>query len=135
MKYIDTNVFIRYLTNDVPKKSARCKKLFKQAEQGLINLYTSESTVAEVIFVLSSKKLYNFTRDKIYVLFIPLLSIPAIKIQDKPVMLLALDLYRKYNFDFADAVAVAYMAEHQISKILSYDTDFDQVVSIKRVEP
>jgi len=31
MKFLDTNIFIRYLTNDIPVKADECEKIFKKA--------------------------------------------------------------------------------------------------------
>ena len=34
MNLLDTNIIIRYLTNDDPEKAERCDKLFKKALHG-----------------------------------------------------------------------------------------------------
>ncbi len=57
MVFIDTNIFIRFLTKDDPVKAAACYRLFEQAQRQEIELVTSEAVIAEVVFVLSSKRL------------------------------------------------------------------------------
>ncbi len=34
MRFVDTNIFIRYLTNDDPRKAQACFDLFQRAKQG-----------------------------------------------------------------------------------------------------
>jgi len=47
-----------------------------------------------------------------------------------------LELYGSYSWlDFADALSIAYVEEQGSAEILSYDTDFDRIPGIKRVEP
>jgi len=52
--YVDTNVFIRYLTNDTPEQAEQSKNLFKQAEEGCYELFICDLVAAEIIYVLES---------------------------------------------------------------------------------
>ena len=31
MRFVDTNILIRFLTNDIPQKADACEKIFKKA--------------------------------------------------------------------------------------------------------
>jgi predicted nucleic acid-binding protein len=62
MQFIDTNVFLRFLTRDDFAKAERVKALLEQAEKGEVELTTSESVISELVFVLSSSNLYNVGR-------------------------------------------------------------------------
>ena len=135
MQFVDANVFIRHLTRDEPAKAAACLELFQKAREKKIILTTSETVVAEVVYVLSSKKIYNLTRQEIRNLLHPLLSLPGLKLTHRSSYLLALDLYAATPLDFEDALAVAQMKRQNIGEILSYDRHFDQVPGISRVEP
>ena len=53
-KFIDTNIFLRFLTKDDPSKYDKCKELFKRAMEGKINLTTSSLVIAELIWTLLS---------------------------------------------------------------------------------
>jgi predicted nucleic acid-binding protein len=58
------------------------------------------------------------------------------KLEHKWAILRALELYAAERFlDFEDALAVAHMARRRIMEIVSYDTDFDRIAGITRVEP
>jgi len=58
--FVDTNVFIRYLTNDDPVLADRVELLLDDAAAGAVQLVTTELVMAETIWVLeSSYKLAN----------------------------------------------------------------------------
>lgn len=137
MVFVDTNIFIRYLTKDDPEKAAACFRLFEQANRGVVEITTSESVLAEVVFILSSKRLYNLSRYDIRIRLYPLLMISGLKLPRRRVYLRALDLYSSNTIDFEDAVSAAAMEQRQIGEIYSYDHDFDRIkgVAIRRIEP
>jgi predicted nucleic acid-binding protein len=135
MQFIDANVFIRHLTRDDPEKARACFELFRKAQQREITLTTSESVIAEVVYVLSSKQLYNLPREEIRKLLYPLLSLPGLKLTHRKTYLRALDLYATYPLDFEDALTLAQMERQKISELYSYDRDFDQAAGITRLEP
>lgn len=137
MFFVDTNIFIRYLTKDDPEKAAACYRLFEQAKQGTVEITTSESVLAEVVFILSSKRLYNLSRQDVRVRLYPLLMVAGLKLPRRQMYLRALDLYSSNSVDFEDALSVAAMEQQKIAEIYSYDQDFDRMknVAVRRIEP
>ena len=135
MQFIDANIFIRHLTNDVPEKAQACLELFQKAQRGEVALTTSEVVIAEVVYVLSSKQLYHLPREEIRKLLYPLLSLSGLKLAHRKVYLRALDLYATYPIDFEDAVVVAQMERQGVTDLYSYDRDFERVPGITRLEP
>ena len=137
MQFVDANIFIRYLTRDDPEKAAACRRLFEQAKLGQVRLTTSEAVIAEVVFVLSSKRLYNLSRQEIRARLYPLVSLSGLKMVSSRSCLRALDLYGSNNIDFEDALTIAEMERRKIAELYSYDRDFDQVPghTFKRLEP
>jgi len=135
MRFVDASIFIRHLTGDDPEKARACFELFRQAQRREITLTTSESVIAEVVYVLSSKQLYNLPREEIRNLLYPLLSLPGLKLNHRRMYLRALDLYAAYPLDFEDALTVAHMERQKVGELYSYDREFDQVAEISRLEP
>jgi len=135
MQFIDANVFIRHLTRDDPEKAQACFDLLQRAERREITLTTSESVITEVVYVLSSKQIYNLPREQIRALLYPLLSLPGLNLPHRGMYLRALDLYATYRIDFEDAIIVAQMERQKITELYSYDRDFDDVAGITRLEP
>lgn len=133
--FIDTNIFLRHLTNDNPVQSPACFALIQDIEQGKIQAWTSDLVILEVIFVLSSKTLYNVGRAKIRDLLLPLINLPGIKLTNKRMYRRAFELYTTLSIDFTDAYNAALMESHKNAEIISYDKDFDRIPTVKRHEP
>ena len=57
MRFLDTNVMLRYLTGDDQARAQACYELFQRVQRGEEELATCETIVAEVIYVLSSPRL------------------------------------------------------------------------------
>ena len=51
--FVDANLFLRYLTNDVPEQADAVEKLLDQAEAGEVALVTNNFVMAELGWVLS----------------------------------------------------------------------------------
>ena len=136
MRFIDTNIFIRFFTGDDSVKAQACRQLLLRIEAGEERATTSESVIAEVVFVLRSKRHYDIGASRVRDLFAPLLSLPGLHVQDKKRFLRALDLMASQPFlDFEDALSAVHMQRLGIDEIYSYDRDFDRVSDIVRVEP
>src|SRR4051794_37430711 len=113
VKFIDTNIFIRHLTNDNPVQSPACFVLIQEIEQGRIQAWTSELVILEVIFVLSSRTLYNLSRERIRDVFLPLINLPGIKLTNKRIYRRVFELYTSLAIDFTDAYNAALMENHR----------------------
>jgi len=135
MQFVDTNVFLRYLVNDDPTKAKKCLDLFLQAKSNTVSLSTSEAVIAEVVYVLASKRLYNLGRTDVVARLRPMLVLPGLKLPQRTLLLRALEIYAAYVVDFEDALSKAHMERQDIKEIYSYDTDFDQMEGVTRIEP
>src|SRR5688572_12750166 len=65
VRFLDTNVFIRYLTRDDEKKAAACFELFQHVGRGEEQVTTCEAIVTEVVYVLSSRGSYGLNHAEI----------------------------------------------------------------------
>ena len=135
MRFVDTNIFLRYLVPEDPGKTKACLVLFQQVQHNELQITTSEAVLAEVVFVLASKKLYHLPRREIKKRLYPLLVLPGLKLPHRKWYLRALDLYSQSNLDFEDCLTVAQMERQGLTELYSYDRGFDQVPTITRLEP
>jgi len=135
MQFVDTNIFLRYLTNDDPVKAKACLALFQKAKANKSVITTSESVIAEVVNVLTSKQLYRLSRNEVIAQLRPLLILPGLKLSSRTTFLRALEIYSTYVVDFEDALSRSHMEGKRIKEIYSYDMDFDQMEDIARLEP
>src|SRR5690349_12275240 len=111
MEYIDTNIIIRYLTKDDPEKAKRVYRLLQAVDRGERTIFITEAVIAEVIYVLSSKRLYNLKRSEIAKRFLPILLPKGVflgcKPSDRNMYTQALHFYATTSLDFADALILA----------------------------
>ena len=138
MKYLDTNIFLRYLTKTRREeaKTQACFALFQQVKKGDIVATTCEAVVCEIFFVLCSPRQYNLSHEDAVAHVRPLLALGNLKLANKRVYLRAMDIFAHASFlDFEDAVIVAHMERQGITELVSYDTDFDHIPAINRKEP
>lgn len=137
MRFLDTNIIIRFLSNDDPPKARACLALFERIERGEEQVRASVTHIAEVCFVLASRRgPYRLSHDDIRGRLLPILKLPGVKLPNKRLVLRALDSYATFSrLDFEDALAVAIMEAEGMTELYSYDTDFDGVAGMVRLEP
>ena len=137
MRFLDTNVILRYLTRDDEAKAKACYQLFQRVKRGDEELLTCEAIVTEVVYVLSSRRApYRLSHEEIRDRLVPLLTLRGLRLSQKRIYIRALDLYASSPFlDFEDALAASHMEQRGVTEIVSYDKDFDRVAGLRRVEP
>lgn len=132
-KFIDTNIFIRFLTKDDNLKYDKCREIFKKAVEGKIEIATSSIVIAELIWTLLSY--YKVTKADVIEKISIIVSTENLHIPDKNIIADALVLYGRKNIDYIDAYNAVFMKYHGFQEIYSYDEDFDVIEDIKREEP
>lgn len=136
LPFIDTSVIIRLLTGDDPVKQKQSQALFERVERGEITAAAPDTVVADAVFVLASRRLYDLPRLHIVELLTPLVRLPHFQIQNRRTVLAALQLYgTTERLDFGDAMLAAAMTRSTSNTIYSYDKDFDRLPGITRWEP
>ena len=132
--FVDTNLFIRYLTNDNVEKADRVEEILDKAAIGKVRLITAEIVLAEVVWVLESY--YHLKKSIIATHFEAIMATPGLKIMNGKVVEKAVQYYRHENIDFIDAYIVSLMNKLNISSIYSFDKKhLKRITTIKRVEP
>jgi predicted nucleic acid-binding protein len=140
MRFLDTNIFLRYLVKpqtpaDEPKRRA-CFDLLQRVKRGEEQVTTCEAVLAEVIYNLCSPRQYRLSHEEASARLRPLLILPGLRLPQKRVYLKALDLFAVSRFlDIEDCLIIAHMEQQGVKELLSYDTDFDQVARVSRQEP
>lgn len=137
MRFLDANIFLRYLTRDDEAKAEACYALFQRVKQGEEEVFTCEAIVTEVVYVLTSPRIpYHLSHAEVRSRLVPILTLRGLRLPQKGIYLRALDLFASSPFlDFEDTLAAAHMEQQGIREILSYDRDFDRIQGIARVEP
>jgi predicted nucleic acid-binding protein len=134
-RFLDTNILLRYLTRDDENKAQACLALLLRVEQSKEVVVTSDFVIFETVFVLQSPRQYGLPRERIRQLLEPIIALRGLRLPRKSLYARAFDLYCQRNISFADAFNAAYMESRGLTEVYSYDTDFDRVDGITRVEP
>ncbi|MDP8923495.1 MAG: type II toxin-antitoxin system VapC family toxin [Chloroflexota bacterium] len=140
MRHIDTNVVLRYLVQPVtPVDHARhtaARALFRRIQGGQEHVRITESVIAEVLYVLCSPRQYGLGHANASARLRPILSLRGLHIPHKRTYLRALEIFSTYShLDFEDAVVVAHMAREGEADLYTFDSDFDRIPGIVRIEP
>ncbi len=133
MRFLDTNILLRYLTKDDEQKARRALALLSKVERGGEKVVTSPMVIFETVFTL--QKRYRVPRERIRDSLGDIISMRGIELPNKRLYGRALELYASKNISFADAFNAAYMQSRGVSEIYSWDTDFDEFEDLARLEP
>jgi predicted nucleic-acid-binding protein len=100
--YADTNLLVRFLTNDDPVQSPIALEIFKEVVNGNVTLILTSHIVAECCWVLESTR-YQYTPKEIAAKLSQIIESPGIKADEKEIILSSLEAYQSFNVDFIDA--------------------------------
>jgi predicted nucleic acid-binding protein len=132
--FVDTNLFVRYLTDDDPEKANRVETLLNEATAGEIKLITSDLVMAELIWVLESS--YDLKPAAITPMIHAILATPGLEVINSAVVGRALEIYQDQNVDFVDGHIVALAEKLNIPEVYSFDKKhLSRIENIKRIEP
>jgi len=133
MRFIDTNLLLRYFTRDDETKAKDVKDLLQKVGNDEEKITTSLCVIFEIVFTL--EKYYKTPRPKIKDALSFFLSLNGLRLPDKELYLQALELYVEKNISFSDAFNSVFCLKNGIKEIYSYDKDFDYIEGLKRITP
>ena len=122
------------MLRDHPDQSPACLALFQAIEDGRESAWTSDLTIAEVVFVLSNPRYFTLNRQQIAALILPLIALPGIELPSKSLFPRVFEIFTTLPIDFIDSYHAALIEDQQQQELYSYDTDFDRA-GLSRLEP
>ena len=132
--FVDTNVFLRFLTEDIPKQAQAVEHLLQHAAAGEITLSTSTIVMAEIIWTLRSY--YELSREEVRDKVLAILNTPGLKVENANIIALAMAVYVDKNIDFIDAYNALWMGEKDLDQVVTFDTKhFSRVEGIRAKTP
>jgi predicted nucleic-acid-binding protein len=117
--FADTNLFLRYLTNDIPEQAEAFEGLLLQAKGGEFSFNSNSLVVAEIVWVLESY--YHLDKQDIQNSILAILNTPGIEITESETILKAILWYSEKNVDFIDAFNAAWMTDQGIASVCTFD--------------
>jgi predicted nucleic-acid-binding protein len=130
--FVDTNIFLRFLLKDHQTQYPLAVKLFRKADRGKANLWTTDVVILELVWTL--KSLYGYDRFTIRENVEGIIALPNLDVLNKKLILQALQDFVNKNIYFADAYNYQ-LATKAKKRILSFDKDFKKLgvkVDIKK---
>lgn len=129
--FVETSVFMRFLTADDPQKFKDCVVFFEKIEQGKIRPYTSNIVILEILFLLT--KLYKFPKAKVLRDLNQILSLRNITLIEKADTRRALKMFGQHNIKYADCLIITQIPPK--TTLVTYDEDFAKLKAVKTATP
>ena len=111
----DTNILIRYLTNDDPIQAKLALEILSKPEE----IFIAKTVLLEMEWVLRS--VYEFKPPEIDKAMLQILGLPNVVPESPEQIALALEYYRQ-SMDFADALHL--VAHSEIKQFYTFDRAF-----------
>ncbi|MBW2040291.1 MAG: PIN domain-containing protein [Deltaproteobacteria bacterium] len=117
--FADTNLFLRYLTNDVPEQADAVERLLRRAAAGELVLVTNELVIAEIVWTLET--FYQLSREQIRDKVLAIFNTPGVELVDGNLVLQAIIWYAEKNVDFIDAYNATWLLSQGLKGVYTFD--------------
>lgn len=116
---LDTNVLVRYLTQDDPAQAARATRLIERQLSETNPGYVGVVVLAETGWVL--QRLYRATPNELHGAIADLLDARQLVVENRAAVARALAAYKAGGVDFADALIAQCAKAAGCDKVVSFD--------------
>ena len=130
---IDTNLLIRFLTEDDPEKAKAVETLLGKAGKGEIRILIPSVVIAELVWV--QKSFYDMQTGEISELVGAVLNTPGLDTQDKSILREALKTFERKGIDFVDAWILEFARDRNIKTVYTFDRKHFKDIDIKMASP
>lgn len=134
MEPIDTNVLIRHFTGAPADQAKVASQLLREAGPGAFLL--THVHLSEMVWVLETST-YRAARLAIVAALEATLALPAVRVEEKPIVRRAVKLYSERSMDWTDAYLVATAIDRGSGSVVSFDR-FDRKLTgtnVRRRDP
>lgn len=132
MRFLDTNIILRFILKDHPTYSPKAEVIFKKIDKGEIRVFISWPTIFEVVFVLQNS--IKIPKKEIAEKLLPIFHLENVNIDQSSLIDTAFGHYVDKNISLTDAYNAVLMQQKKVKKIYSFDSDFDKFPQIERLE-
>ena len=122
--WLDTNVVVRFLTQQPPPLARRAERLLAKAQAGEIALRLTPIVAAEIVWVLTT--VYGREPAEVATALSALVRADGIVAEQHDTVLAALDLMRDQRIAFPDAF-IAMAARQANEPVCAFDSDFKRL--------
>ena len=139
MTIIDANVILRAIVRPATKSDIlmahTATTLIERVKQGNEMILLTDAVVAEVVFILSSRRHYGIPRVDVVARLTPIFRLSGCRLTQKRFVLAALDLWASTpKISFVDALVATY-AQALGQPLASFDIELGKVAGITLWQP
>jgi uncharacterized protein len=132
--FVDTNVFLRFFTNEPLEQAAAAEALFRRAAAGDAELITNVMVLAELVWVLESY--YHLAPADVEERVMAVALMDGLVVSERDLVIEALSSYVEANVDFIDAFNAAWMRDRGIQKVATFDLKhYARLDSVETISP
>ncbi|MFZ3068776.1 MAG: PIN domain-containing protein [Microgenomates group bacterium] len=125
MKFVDTNYFVRIIENDNEAQVEEIKKLFLRGAEGLEDLISSTVVLFEIYWLM--KSFYGKEKEGLTRVLRDVLAMSFIKWESQKILMDAVFLMKKTNYDLEDAYNLVYAKNSGSEKLASFDMKLQRI--------
>ncbi len=118
MIILDTNVLIRYATQDDPEQASQASQLIERYDLIPNSMLIPNEVIIEIVWVLDS--CYQRSKDEICAFLNQMAQVDSFLFQDDDLIREAIHIYGEAQLDFAD-ILLALLAKKKKSKLVTFD--------------
>jgi len=123
MVAIDTNILVRYYTDDAPALTDKAQKIIDQAAPR--SLFLDRLVIAELTYVL--KKLYKFNKGDIANILQSLLADARFVFGDRDLTSETIALFEQEKpLSFEDCWLLALKRQHKVTNVVTFDQQLNK---------
>ena len=130
MRGVDTNVLVRYITDDDPEQSRVARTLIQGAEDEGDRLYINTIVVCELCWTLRGKQ-YRCDRPTIAAVLEKMLDARVFEFENRALVARAADEYRLGRADFADYLIGLSNDRVGCGDTVSFDTHLETLAGFR----
>jgi len=123
---LDTNVFLRFLLDDIPVQTKEATRVFVKAKSKRLKIYVPQIIIFEILFALS--KYYKFPKNEVIEKVGTLLVTSYLDIEDRIAFKEALEVYKSKNIDFVDCFLICKSKETNYT-LFTFDKNLSKLVT------
>lgn len=132
--FVDTNVLLRYLLDDVPEQADAVESLLREVAAGRLLLRTNSMVIAELVWTCESY--YELPKEEIRDKVLMILNTPGLEVADRDLIATAVLVYADRNIDFIDAYNFCWMSDQEVTKVYTFDErHYKRLEGIETVVP
>ena len=124
--FLETSVYIRFLTADDDSKYERVKQLFSDIESGAVQAATSSTVLLEVIYVLS--KVYRFRHERVVQTIQGLCAMRSLIIVETTDTKRALEIWSSNKLPYGDCCIATEIPTGTL--LATFDKDFQKIPNV-----